>query len=55
MSKEIERFKSMNNAAEKAVLRAYIETILGLPWDKKSKIPMILKRHGRYWKKVITV
>lgn len=38
ISKEIDRFKSMNNnAAESTVLRGYIETLLALPWDKKSE------------------
>lgn len=37
IGKEIERFKSMNNnAAETTVLRGYIETLLALPWDKRS-------------------
>ena len=37
ISKEIERFKNTNtNASENAVLRGYIETMLSLPWDKKS-------------------
>ena len=35
--KEIERFKNTNtNVSENAVLRGYIETMLSLPWDKKS-------------------
>lgn len=38
INKEIERFKSMNNnAAESTVLRGYIETLLALPWDKRSE------------------
>ena len=37
ISKEIERFKNTNsNVSEKAVLRGYIETMLALPWEKKS-------------------
>ena len=37
LNKEIDRFKSMNNAAaESSVLSTYIETLLGLPWNKKS-------------------
>ena len=37
ISKEIERFKNTNsNVSENAVLRDYIETMLALPWDKKS-------------------
>ena len=37
IGKEIERFKSMSsNAAETTVLRGYIETLLALPWDKRS-------------------
>lgn len=36
--KEIDRFKSMNNnAAESSILRGYIETMLSLPWDKRSQ------------------
>ena len=37
ISKEIERFKNTNsNVSENAVLRGYIETMLALPWDKRS-------------------
>lgn len=36
--KEIDRFKGMNNnAAESSILRGYIETMLSLPWDKRSQ------------------
>ena len=44
LNKEIDRFKSMNNAAaESSVLSTYIETILGLPWNKKSEDSTDLK------------
>lgn len=37
ISKEIERFKNTNsNVSENAVLHGYIETMLALPWEKKS-------------------
>ena len=37
IGKEIDHFKSMSsNAAETTVLRGYIETLLALPWDKRS-------------------
>ena len=37
ISKEIERFKNTNsNVSENAELRGYIETMLALPWEKKS-------------------
>ena len=37
ISNEIERFKNTNsNVSENAVLRGYIETMLALPWEKKS-------------------
>ena len=37
ISKEIERFKNTySNVSENAVLRGYIETMLELPWEKKS-------------------
>lgn len=37
ISKEIERFKNTNsNVSENTVLRGYIETMLALPWEKKS-------------------
>lgn len=37
IAKEIERFKNTNsNVSENAVLRGYIETMLSLPWDKRS-------------------
>ena len=44
ISKEIDRFKSMNSsAAESSVLSTYIETLLDLPWDKKSEDSMNLE------------
>ena len=44
LTKEIDRFKSMNNAAaESSVLSTYIETLLGLPWNKKSEDSTDLK------------
>lgn len=44
LNKEIDRFKSMNNAAAKSsVLSTYIETLLGLPWNKKSEDSTDLK------------
>ncbi len=37
IAKEIERFKNTNsNVSENSVLRGYIETLLSLPWNKKS-------------------
>lgn len=36
--KEIDRFRNVSqNASESTVVRGYIETLLGLPWNKKSK------------------
>ena len=44
LNKEIDRFKSMNNAAaESSVLSTYIETLLGRPWNKKSEDSTDLK------------
>ena len=44
LNKEIDRFKSMNNAAaESSVLSTYIETLLGLPLNKKSEDSTDLK------------
>ena len=44
LNKEIDRFNSMNNAAaESSVLSTYIETLLGLPWNKKSEDSTDLK------------
>lgn len=38
ISKEIERFKGMSsNAAESHVISGYIETLLSLPWEKRSQ------------------
>lgn len=38
IQKEINRFKSLNgSSSESAVQRAYIETLLELPWNKSSK------------------
>lgn len=43
--KEISRFKSVSgSSSESAVERAYIETLLELPWDKASKDSKDLKR-----------
>ena len=41
INKEIDRFRSMNSSvAESSVLSTYIETLLDLPWDKKSEDSM---------------
>ena len=38
LTKEINRFKSaLNSPAEIGVIRTYIETILGMPWDNRVK------------------
>ncbi len=38
IKKEIVRFKNVSmNSSESAVIRGYIETLLGLPWNKASK------------------
>ena len=38
ISKEIERFKSMSgSAAESSVISTYIETLLSLPWNRRSQ------------------
>lgn len=45
ISKEISRFKSLSgSSSESAVERAYIETLLELPWNKVSKDNMDLER-----------
>nr|MCR5154789.1 endopeptidase La [Lachnospiraceae bacterium] len=45
LEKEIKRFKSvMGSPSESAVSRGYIETLLDLPWDKRSKDNNSLKR-----------
>lgn len=37
ITKEIERFKNLSgNSSESSVSRGYIETLLALPWDRKS-------------------
>ena len=42
--KEIERFRNISsNSAEGAVARGYIETLLELPWDKKSNDRLDIK------------
>ena len=44
IEKEIGRFKNLApNASESSVVRGYIETLLELPWDKKSKDNIDLK------------
>lgn len=48
ISKEIDRFKGMSSsAAESGVLGTYIETLLDLPWNKKSKDSDDLKEAWR--------
>lgn len=43
--KEIDRFRSVsNNSSESAVIRGYIETLLEMPWNKKSKDNKDLKK-----------
>lgn len=43
--KEIERYKNLGGAsAEGAVSRTYIETLLAMPWDKKSEDNESIKR-----------
>ncbi|MCD8153866.1 MAG: endopeptidase La [Clostridiales bacterium] len=38
IAREIDRYAGLSaNAAENSVLRGYIETVLSLPWDKRSK------------------
>jgi len=38
INKEIDRYSRINSSSsESSVLRGYIETLLALPWDKKSK------------------
>lgn len=45
IKKEIERYKNLsNNSSENAVVRGYIETLLSLPWDKKSEDNKDLKK-----------
>ena len=44
IKKEINRFKGLvGNSAESSVSRGYIETLLEMPWDKKSRDNMNLK------------
>ncbi len=48
IAKEISRFKSLNvSSSESSVERAYIETLLELPWDKASKDDTDLKHAER--------
>ncbi len=48
IKKEIERFKNIStNSSESAVIRGYIETLLGLPWNKASKDNTDLKNAGK--------
>ncbi|MDO4307139.1 MAG: endopeptidase La [Eubacteriales bacterium] len=48
ISKEIDRLKSMNNnMAETGVLSGYIETLLALPWDKRTEDSDDLKEAWR--------
>ena len=52
IGKEIERFKAMaSNTAESTVLRGYIETLLELPWDKRSQDSGDLKEAFRILEK----
>jgi ATP-dependent Lon protease len=48
IQKEIERFANINsNSSESAVARGYIETLLELPWEKKSKDNKDLKHAAK--------
>lgn len=48
ISKEISRFKSMSgSAAESSVLSTYIETLLNLPWNRRSEDSNDLKEAWR--------
>lgn len=48
IKKETERLKSVgNNSAESSVLRAYIETLLELPWDRMSEDNLDLKNAAK--------
>lgn len=48
ISKEIDRFKSMSSsAAESSVLSTYIETLLSLPWNRRSQDSDDLKEAWR--------
>lgn len=45
ISKEIKRFSKIPpSSAESGIIRTYIETILGLPWNKSSKSNIDLKK-----------
>ena len=47
LTKEINRFKSaLNSPAEIGVIRTYIETLLGMPWDKRVKGNSDIERAG---------
>lgn len=51
IAKEISRFKSLaSSSSESAVERAYIETLLELPWDKVSKDNMDMEQAERILK-----
>ena len=48
IKKEIDRFANINsNSSESAVARGYIETLLELPWEKKSKDNKDLKHAAK--------
>lgn len=48
IQKEIDRFANINsNSSESAVTRGYIETLLELPWEKKSKDNKDLKHAAK--------
>ncbi len=48
IQKEIDRFANINsNSSESAVARGYIETLLELPWEKKSKDNKDLKHAAK--------
>jgi len=45
VKREISKFTKMGpNSADAAVIRNYVETIIGLPWDKSSKVNSDLKK-----------
>lgn len=56
IAKEISRFKRLStNSAESGVERAYIETLLELPWDKTSRETSDLTARRRFLTGIIMV
>ena len=56
LRKDLDRLKKQPfGSSEAAVLRNYLDTVLDLPWNKKTKERVSVETLPRYWRRNITV